>query len=178
MNLGEKKLKMEEVHSNTNVNKFDKKLFKKYFKQQKYDESGVLIKVYKQEDDSQHGDNVNKNENVNYNNLAKDLLKRKAVSPQPKAIYFGIKRDAFFNKREGVLKPDVKFRIVNLLYKHMHTPTTIRKQKHSSETVYNRDETTQNIKAYLKLSKMKYTKNRDNETISDEIQKGSNGIVD
>ena len=39
---------------------------------------------------------------------------RKAVSPQPKITLMGFSKDAFFNRRKGILKPWLKLRKVNI----------------------------------------------------------------
>ena len=39
------------------------------------------------------------------------------MSPKPQTVYFGVKNEAFFNKREGILKPDIKLKIIEMLFK-------------------------------------------------------------
>ena len=144
------------------------KLFKKYFKQQKYGESGVLIKIFKQEDHFMNKSKNNVGEMLNSDGIEDSLFKRKALSPQPKAVYLGIKRSAFFSRRKQLLKTDIRFRIVNLLYKHRPTSSLRIEQNKISKIRQSNFEVTKD--------KEEFVKNDYEEASKDEFKKASEGI--
>lgn len=181
MNLKGKAVNMKQVTSPKEISDFDKKLFKRYFKKNNIEESGVLVKLFhesNENDDIQAGSDWNTTFNRKGN---KSLMKKKAKSPEPHAVYFGIKSDAFFNKRKGILKPDIKFRVVNLIYKHKAISPTIRDWRNNIEVVKKDFEVSRNTK-YPKTikSRRQYSKITKDEYSSSETQseaKGTNNEI-
>ena len=82
---------------------FEDKLFMKYFNNNFQDTDAVLLKLY-----PIHNDNFN--EKIDQGNQSK----RRALSPKPITAYLRVNKDAFLNKREGILNPNIKLKIIEM----------------------------------------------------------------
>ena len=131
----EKRIKIQQIDVKRPDDEFDRKLVAKYFNDKKFTDEWILIKLYKQRNERQRL-SPNK-ERIGTDKNRFNLIKR-ALSPQPHMIYFGIKDSAFFNKRAGVLKPNIKFKILNLMEKNKESSD--RKFKDANSDIINTQE--------------------------------------
>ena len=75
----------------------------RYFNNNFLDTHAVLLKLY-----PLHNDNLDEKLDQGNQN------KRRALSPKPITAYLRVNKDAFLNKREGILNPNIKLKIIEM----------------------------------------------------------------
>ena len=96
-------MKVKQIDQFTPKSHFETKIIKKFFNSNLKNTNAVLLKLY-----PLHRDNFD--EKLDQGNQSK----RRALSPKPITAYLRVNKDAFLNKREGILNPNIKLKIIEM----------------------------------------------------------------
>ena len=109
-----KKLEFDVIDPNSPSKWIEKTIFKKIVQNVMPKKTVMCVDVY----DIKHKDEILNQKRIQREGFFPTPLEvdkiRRAISPQPKITLMGFSKDAFFNKRKGILKPWLKFRKVNI----------------------------------------------------------------
>lgn len=92
--------------------KFERRLMRKYFRNTDNECPALCVKLFS--DIDKCGDEGSECNNSLTHKCTGESTRRRALSPKLQAVYFGVKNEAFFDKRQGILRPDIKLKIVEM----------------------------------------------------------------
>ena len=113
-NESQEKMEFDVIDPSSPTKRIEKIIFEQIVKNSIPNKTIMWVDVF----DIKQKDEIMKQKYIQRESHAPEPLEvdniRKAMSPQPKITLMGFSKDAFFNKRKGILKPWLKLRKVNI----------------------------------------------------------------